>query len=166
MSTGESEDSVVGDASVSGRSAADIIARLKHQLQLATDADLAVVLGVSRTTLSNWRVRNSVPLARLQRICRKAGIPIDYLLTGTITYDRNASAIVDTEILGHIFKLMDSYGYIKLPTSDDADYDPAIRAGAEFVRLQSHIRQIMEIMTSKDGLTQENAKRAILHKAG
>ncbi len=144
------------------RDAAQILDRLKGALEISADADLAALLSVSRPTLSNWRARNSIPLAKLRPACRKYGIPLDYLLTGRVTIDRNSSAILDTEILGQIFRILDRYGFIKLPDFPGDGYDPAIRAGAEFLQLQLEFRQLLEQLVSEGKGDAEGAKLALL----
>lgn len=162
MSTPMSGDSKLEGVTVPERDAAQIIERLKRALEVSADADLAALLSVSRSTLSNWRARNSIPLAKLRPICRKYGIPLDVLLTGGYAIDRNSSAILDTDILAQIFRMLDRYGFIKLPEYPGEDYDPAVRAGAEFLQLQLEFRQMLEQFVSEGKGDAEGAKRALL----
>lgn len=144
--------------------ASEIIERLKRAIGVQTDADLAALLDVTRTTLSNWRSRNSVPLARLRPVCKRLGVPLDYLVTGRLGPDRNIATPLDSELLGYVFRLLARYGFIELPKSSEAGYDPARRAAAEFVMLQEQTRELMEQMTADRRMTTAEAKRLVLAK--
>lgn len=48
-------------------SASETIEKLKTRFRIETDSDLAAKLSVSRSTVANWRNRNSVP-TRYQRV--------------------------------------------------------------------------------------------------
>jgi hypothetical protein len=144
----------------SGQEAAEILERLKQTVDVQTDAELASLLGVSPTALSNWRVRNSVPLGRLRPICKQFAIPLDYLLTGRLgIFD---AAPLDTELLGYVFKLLARYGFISLPASPEPSYDPARRAAAEFLELQGRTRELFKHLVDSKNLTVDEAKRAIV----
>lgn len=138
-----------------------IIERLKMAVAAPTDLDLAQRLGLSRSTISNWRTRNSVPLGRLRPLCRKFGVPIDYLLTGRLGSDKFISPPLDSELLGYIFGLLDRYGFIRLPKLGRG-VDPARRAAGEFVLLQQQTIDLMRRMTTAQQMTAEEAKRAII----
>lgn len=144
--------------------AGGVLDRFKDALELRTDTDLASILGVSKSTLSNWRSRNSIPLSKIRVACRKYGVPMDYLLTGNVIYDRNKSAIIDTEILGRIFEILDKIGVISLPESLDKDFDTAVYAAAEFLRLQSRTRLLMEQLSAEGKLDREGVTRAVVEK--
>lgn len=58
----------------------DILERLKQALNLVTDVELATALGVKKTTLSNWRARNSIDFQAVFSICEH--INIDWLILG------------------------------------------------------------------------------------
>lgn len=89
---------------------------------------------------------------------------MDYLLTGNVIFDRNKSAILDTEILGYIFKILDRFGVIHLPKSLHPDFDPAVRAAAEFLQLQSQTRLLMEQLSAEGTLDREGVARAAIEK--
>lgn len=61
-------------------SSKEIIERLKIGLELSSDNALADTLGVSKTTLSNWKSRNSLDFSLVFSLCEH--ISLDWLLTG------------------------------------------------------------------------------------
>lgn len=61
-------------------SSKEIIERLKIGLELSSDNALADTLGVSKTTLSNWKSRNSLDFPLVFSLCEH--ISLDWLLTG------------------------------------------------------------------------------------
>ena len=61
-------------------SSKDIIVRLKTAMNIQSDNALAEVLGVTKGTLSNWKVRNSIDFALVFSKCKQ--INIDWLITG------------------------------------------------------------------------------------
>lgn len=141
-----------------------IIERLKKGVGASTDMELAQRLGLSRSTISNWRIRNSVPLGRLRAVCREVGVPIDYLMTGRLGSDRFISPPLDSELLGYIFGLLDRYGFIQLPKNLGRGIDPARRAAGEFALLQQQTIELMHRMTTAQHMTVDQAKRAIISR--
>lgn len=61
-------------------SSQEVILRLKKALNISTDIELANYLGISKSTLSNWKARNTLDLPLLFSLCEQ--ISIDWLLTG------------------------------------------------------------------------------------
>lgn len=61
-------------------SSKDIILRLKTAMDIQSDNALAETLGISKGTLSNWKVRNSIDFALVFSKCKQ--INIDWLITG------------------------------------------------------------------------------------
>ena len=61
-------------------SSKEIIERLKIGLELSSDNALADTLGVSKTTLSNWKSRNSLDFPLVFSSCEQ--ISLEWLLTG------------------------------------------------------------------------------------
>ncbi len=58
----------------------DIIARAKSALKCSSDIAFANLLGVSKSTLSNWKKRNSIDYELLFSVCEQ--IDFNWLLTG------------------------------------------------------------------------------------
>lgn len=61
-------------------SSTEILNRLKEALSTTSDTELADLLGIKKTTLSNWRNRNSIDLPLVFSFCEH--INIDWLITG------------------------------------------------------------------------------------
>lgn len=122
-------------------SATAIIERLKAAIDISTDAELAALLGCSRTTISNWRSRNTVPLGRLRRLCKERGVPVDYLLSGRLGWEADGLPILDSEVATHLFRLLDRYNFIRLPEVEPG-IDPARRAAAEFLALRKQMANL------------------------
>lgn len=64
-----------------------ILNRLKEALNITKDTDLACLLGISKSTLSNWVSRNSIDYDKVFSLCEH--ISIDWLLTGQGNMLRN-----------------------------------------------------------------------------
>lgn len=147
-----------------GEATADeIIDRLKRAVDVKNDAELAQLLAVSATTVSNWRSRNSVPIARIRPLCKQFAVPVDYLFSGKLGPDVAIAAPLDSELLGYVFRLLDRYGFISLPKAR-ADYDPARRAAAEFALLQKQVAHLMQRLTAEEQMTRDQAKRTVLNR--
>jgi transcriptional regulator with XRE-family HTH domain len=132
-----------------------IIERLKTAIDLVTDADLAAALGVSRTTLSNWRSRNSVPLSRIRDACKNYAVPIDYILTGNIL--RASQPLLDVELVGYLFRVLARFGFLSLPEPFEPGHDPALRAAAEFAVLHRDTRVLFDQLTTEGEMSREEA---------
>lgn len=141
--------------------AAEVIDRLKRAIDIDSDSDLAALLMVSRTTLSNWRKRNAVPLARLRGTCRRFGVPLEYILTGKGGPDLLAKPF-DTELLAYVFRMLERYGFVSIPKTDDPGYDPARRAAAEFVMLLEQAKSLIQHTASEKKLSAAEVRRRLL----
>ena len=58
----------------------DVLNRLKEAYNIQKDTELATLLGVSKSTLSNWSSRNTIDYDKVFSLCEH--INIDWLLTG------------------------------------------------------------------------------------
>mgnify|MGYP004626419595 CR=1 FL=1 len=58
----------------------DVLNRLKEAYNIRKDTELAALLGVSKSTLSNWSSRNTIDYDKVFSLCEH--INIDWLLTG------------------------------------------------------------------------------------
>ena len=58
----------------------DVLNRLKEAYNIQKDTELAALLGVSKSTLSNWSSRNTIDYDKVFSLCEH--INIDWLLTG------------------------------------------------------------------------------------
>lgn len=62
--------------------AGDLIANLKSALRISTDKSLAIILGVSPSTVSNWVRRDSIDLELVVSMAREHGVSLDWLFYG------------------------------------------------------------------------------------
>ncbi|AGB29728.1 putative transcriptional regulator [Prevotella dentalis DSM 3688] len=82
-------------------SSKEMIERLKMGLELPSDNALAELLGISKTTLSNWKSRNSIDIPLVFSKCEQ--LSIDWLLTGTGTMFKSTEEgpIIDVKPIHH-----------------------------------------------------------------
>lgn len=59
-----------------------MLARIKEQLGLDTDIELAEAMGISIRRIHNWKHRNTIPTEEIVAICGKEGLDLQYILTG------------------------------------------------------------------------------------
>lgn len=59
-----------------------VLSRIKGELGLDTDQELADVMGISVRRIHNWKLRNTVPTEEIVAICGKEGLDLQYILTG------------------------------------------------------------------------------------
>ena len=62
-----------------------IINRLKESLKISSDTELAEKLGVGKSTISNWRKRNTIDYAIIFTLCEH--IDLNYLIRGEACSD-------------------------------------------------------------------------------
>lgn len=68
----------------------DVMARLKHQLRVSKDQEVATFLGISKTAFSERKKRNSFPERELLALAKKRpelGIDTHYVLNGVTAKD-------------------------------------------------------------------------------
>jgi hypothetical protein len=59
-----------------------ILDRIQQALGLASDGEIARVLGIQRSTVGGWRARDTRPYSLCVEIAAKHGLSLDWLLTG------------------------------------------------------------------------------------
>ena len=62
--------------------ASEVLDRLIRELGLGNDAELARAMDTSRSTVSSWRTRNSIPFAACVHLCAERGIDLNSVLLG------------------------------------------------------------------------------------
>ncbi len=62
-----------------------ILNRLSSELNVRTDTELAHALGISKTTVSAWRKRNSIPYEHIVYLAMCGKIDLSYVLLGDIS---------------------------------------------------------------------------------
>lgn len=73
----------------------EVIARMCDALQAESDSDLARSLGTRPSTISSWRLRESVPYAECVKLSKRTGLSIDWLITGETPRQRAAFAAIE-----------------------------------------------------------------------
>jgi hypothetical protein len=63
-------------------SSAHVFDRLKKALSIASDVELAERLGVSKSGLNGYRVRDTIPFAQIVDLCKKESMSLDWILLG------------------------------------------------------------------------------------
>ena len=60
----------------------DALSRLKEELGIHTDIELAETMSVGIRRIHNWKQRNTVPTEAIVAICGSEGLDLEYILTG------------------------------------------------------------------------------------
>lgn len=60
----------------------DALGRIKEELEIQTDVELAEVMSVSIRRIHNWKQRNTVPTEAIVALCGSEGLDLEYILTG------------------------------------------------------------------------------------
>jgi phage repressor protein C with HTH and peptisase S24 domain len=63
----------------------DALTRLKEELGINTDIELAEIMSVGIRRIHNWKQRNTVPTEAIVAICGSEGLDLEYILTGNNT---------------------------------------------------------------------------------
>jgi len=63
-------------------SAEEILKRLALVLRATSDTEMASALGTAKSTVANWRYRNSVPWEKCLEVAETHGVSLDWLLLG------------------------------------------------------------------------------------
>jgi DNA-directed RNA polymerase specialized sigma subunit len=57
----------------------DILNRLKKELEIKNDSELAKILDLSGGVISNWKARNKIPYSEIFSICENNNLDINYI---------------------------------------------------------------------------------------
>src|SRR5450631_2787663 len=85
----------------------DTLSRIKEELGIQTDVELAEAMGVGIRRIHNWKQRNTVPTEAIVAICGSEGQDLEYILTGNkaqmgrFTSGENGSAHLSTPVCEH-----------------------------------------------------------------
>ena len=63
----------------------DVLGRIKEELGIHTDAELAEAMTVNIRRIHNWKQRNTVPTEAIVALCGCEGLDLEYILTGNKT---------------------------------------------------------------------------------
>lgn len=117
-----------------------IINRFKEVKKIKSDAELSNYLGISRSTLSNWKARNTIDFDILFAKCEQESI--DWLLTGEGNMFRSLSS---KSIIG-ANNIMDSKDVKITPPTDVTEKDKVIM---QLVQTNAQLVQINTKLTKK-----------------
>jgi Bacteriophage CI repressor helix-turn-helix domain/Peptidase S24-like len=82
----------------------DTLSRIKEELGIQTDVELAEAMGVGIRRIHNWKQRNTIPTEAIVAICGSEGLDLEYILTGNkaqmgrFTTGENGSAHLSTPV--------------------------------------------------------------------
>ncbi|MFI3328175.1 MAG: helix-turn-helix domain-containing protein [Rikenellaceae bacterium] len=70
----------------------EILERAKRANNIATDSDLAQLMGISRSTISNWKTRETIDYELLFSVCEQADL--NWIINGkaNTTHESNIDA--------------------------------------------------------------------------
>ena len=101
-------------------SSSDILDRLKQTLNITTDVELANTLGIKKTTLSNWKARNSIDYNLVFSICEF--INIDWLVFGrgenTLSDYNKVETVSNSQLLERVIAQAEEIGKLKTQIID------------------------------------------------
>ena len=117
-----------------------IINRFKEIKKIKSDAELSNYLGISRSTLSNWKARDTIDFDILFAKCEQESI--DWLLTGEGNMFRSLSS---KSIIG-ANNIMDSKDVKIAPSADATEKDKAI---LQLIQTNAQLVQINTKLTAK-----------------
>lgn len=60
----------------------DTLSRIKEELGIQTDVELAEAMDVGIRRIHNWKQRNTIPTESIVAICGSEGLDLEYILTG------------------------------------------------------------------------------------
>lgn len=96
-------------------SSSEILERLKQVLNITTDVELANTLGIKKTTLSNWKTRNTIDYNLVFSICEQ--INIDWLVLGrgksSFTETKTVEEIPNNQLLETVINQAEEIGQLK-----------------------------------------------------
>lgn len=109
-----------------------ILDRAKAALNISSDVRLAEILGVSKSTLSNWKARNSIDYAILFTKCKQ--INLDWLITGDGNPEKEPTSSVAVK---EEFSLRTDR---KIESQDIPLYDMSAAAGLVAIFNENNVR--------------------------
>lgn len=93
----------------------NILDRLKTALSISSDQELCKALGVAKSTISNWRKRNTIDFKLLFTLCEQ--INLDWLITGRGSFEIKPINDIDPssypEMIDRIISQAEEIGRLK-----------------------------------------------------
>lgn len=127
------------------KSAASVLDRMHLVYGVKNDNQLGEALQANRSTLGNWRARDSVPYTICVDLAEARGISLDWLLTGEGPMHRGeggGSAVVSRSETPREAALLDNYREL-----DDSTQVEILSAAILRRRVDALERQLQELQT-------------------
>ncbi len=120
-----------------------VLDRISKVLNCDSVTSLAKALGVAQTTVSNWRVRNSVPFQHCVDISKRVGVSLDWLLTGKgdMYQMSNDSLSPQEQALLNMFR--------DLPEGDRRKVVDFVEDKKRFDDIARRLNQLLQLQTQK-----------------
>jgi len=138
---------------MSNKSANAVVDRLLKVYAVKSDNQLSEILNVKRSTLGNWRARDSVPYSICVSTAEEKGISLDWLLTGSgamhkgATPDTEPAANLAAEISPRERALLELFKGLT-----DDDQREICRDAEEKKRIHDMERQLKEMQANLESL--------------
>ncbi|MGB4498913.1 MAG: helix-turn-helix transcriptional regulator [Methylococcaceae bacterium] len=129
----------------SNLNAENVIIRLKQILNEKSDQKLGDYLGIPKSTISNWRQRDSVPYSICVQVAQEKNVSLDWLLTGEGAMLKGSGA--NDEIMSPKRKRMMEL----LERLDDDALDDAIYSTKKLVENCEMKAMLQQLVAGKNG---------------
>ena len=131
----------------SNLNAENVIVRLKQILNEKSDQKLGDYLGIPKSTISNWRHRDSVPYSICVQVAQEKNVSLDWLLTGEGTMLKGGGAN-DENMSPKRRKMFELLERLDDDALDDAIYSTKklVESVEERQALRSELMQVRKFM--------------------
>lgn len=143
--------------------AAQVIIRMKEVMGLRSDTELAQRLRLSKTTVSPWRRRNSIPYKEAVDVGINTGASISYILNGVgQPYKADPASVPDEEIFRAILSALVRFKdlSVKGRRGDQREAAVAVAAREFFVYYRNAQQTLHELM--EHGMSYESARAIVV----
>lgn len=137
-----------------------ILERIKEAYNIRKDADLAIFLGISRSTLSNWGTRNSIDYDLVFSKCES--LNFDWLLTGQGTMFRTDDISVLSPSSLTSLENVEAITYCRMYQEEREENKKLLK---EIGHLEERIRILQENQQIITGLDKEKGKESTVKNA-
>lgn len=137
----------------------DIIARIKSEKCLKTDAGVANLLGIQRTALAERKSRNSIPYEELVTFCDRENYSLDWLFTSEGPKYREerkeakGSVSLNLSLVGEVIEVVEALfqrEHLQLPPKKKAElitllYEELLEDESKKDRLEGRILRLVKL---------------------
>lgn len=140
--------------------AADVINRMKAELNVKTDTQLGKIIGKSSKTIHSWRIRNSIPYESALLVAINYNRSLDYLLLGKHRdINKSQTCILDSAILRS--KILNFLKDRTIGLSEDIVPLLAIELAMIIARYYDNDQHMMNILVDGGYMTREEFLRLL-----